>query len=369
MADEKKLSNEETEKNNNNEEKRDKLSALMFDDDEEDYDETSDEAEFDAFMAEYRDLIGKKLSAANVPIHEEPEEEDPEDVLVSLPKRQPKRKKNVSDKKSSTSSSDWDDKITLAPEEYDDGIDESDMHNELPNDSEPSDINIGIDDLIAEGNEDDSFQLSFNFGNDDEAMSVDHSTEETPTQKYDPEKPRILDWVFDIAEMFVFVLLAVMILTSFIFRHSIVEGDSMMNTLEDGDHLIISDLFYTPERYDIVVFEDYSTSLRKAVIKRVIGLPGDTVEVRLNEMGDITVYVNGELIEEDYTFNAKDAYLDPNTLNKTITVPEGEIFVLGDNRYHSTDSRVGSVGTIRIDAVLGKVIIRFFPFDKFGTVD
>jgi signal peptidase I len=148
-----------------------------------------------------------------------------------------------------------------------------------------------------------------------------------------------------------------------------VDGESMLETLQDQDRVLVSDLFYTPERGDIVVFEDYSTSLRKAVIKRVIGLPGETVEVRLNESGDVVVFINGELLTEEYTYNAKDCYLDPKAFNKPITVGENEIYVMGDNRYHSTDSRYESVGPINIDAILGKVIIRFFPVDKFGTVE
>ena len=195
------------------------------------------------------------------------------------------------------------------------------------------------------------------------------STPETVIAKYDPENPRLIDSIFDFVELFAFTLVAVMLLTTFVVRHAIVSGPSMMNTLDDGDYLIISDLFYTPERGDIIVFEDYSTSLKKAVIKRVIGLPGETVEVRLNENKEIVVYINGELLLEDYTYNAKDTNVDPNTLNRPVTVGENEIFVMGDNRYHSADSRYESVGTINIDTILGKVIIRFYPFDRFGVVE
>ena len=140
----------------------------------------------------------------------------------------------------------------------------------------------------------------------------------------------------------------------------------MLNTLQDGDHLIITDVFYTPERGDIVVFEDYSTQLKKAVVKRVIGLPGDTVEVKLNAQKEYEVYINGEFLEEEYAYTNVD-----NTAPGTgvWTVGEGEIFVLGDNRYNSTDSRSSLVGLVEIDSILGKVVVRFYPFDKFGTVD
>ena len=145
-----------------------------------------------------------------------------------------------------------------------------------------------------------------------------------------------------------------------------VDINNHLNTLEDGDHLIISDLFYTPERGDIVVFEDYSTILKKAVVKRVIGLPGETVEVKLNDIGEYEVYINGEYLDEEYAYN-EIQFTSGGT--GTWVVPEGEVFVMGDNRFNSTDSRVSGVGTIDIDCILGRVLFRFMPFEKFGKVE
>jgi signal peptidase I len=85
------------------------------------------------------------------------------------------------------------------------------------------------------------------------------------------------------------LLMALLIMTALIFRQAIVEGDSMNNTLQDGDRLVISKLFYTPERGDIIVFEDHSTGFKKPLVKRVIGLPGDTVEVKLASNGEYEV--------------------------------------------------------------------------------
>ena len=361
MADKKKISSEETEIDNNKEKKVDSLDSLLFSDDE-DYDETSDEVEFDTFMAEYRELINQQIASSTT----EPadvEEEKPEEVLITLPKKQSQKKKDASESKDANP--DWDEKITLEPEEYEDPIDEdTDVLTEASSIAETDDVDLGEEGDVA----DDSFQLSIHFDGDRLDKTSDED-DESSICKYDPEKPRVMDWVFDIAEMFVFVLVAVILITSFFFKHSVVDGPSMMNTLYHEDHLIISDLFYTPERGDIVVFEDYSTSLKKAVIKRVIGLPGETVEVRLNENKEIVVYINGELLPEDYTYNAKDTNVDPNTLNRPVTVGENEIFVMGDNRYHSADSRYESVGPINIDTILGKVIIRFYPFDRFGVVE
>ena len=141
----------------------------------------------------------------------------------------------------------------------------------------------------------------------------------------------------------------------------------MLNTLENGDHLIISNLFYEPQRGDIIVFEDYSKpdDYKKAVIKRIIALKGDTVEIKAAEDGkSLVVLVNDKVIKDDNAY-----YLPGKTPQPfgPITVGEGEVFVLGDNRYNSTDSR--HVGTINVDSITGKVILRFYPFDKFGIVE
>ena len=366
MAEEKKNSTNETEINIENDKKIDTLDALLLDDDDMiDSQDSSDVTDFESFMADFRGLMGKKKAESVEEPEDEPviEEEDPEEVLVSLPKKQ--AKKDDSDKtEKKVTNPDWDDQITLAPEEYDDPYEDDKDMTETAGENENSDFDLGETNDENEA----AFQISINF--DGEHIPTPQNDEiDELSSKYDPDKPRFIDWVFDIAEMFVFVLAVVILLTSFIFRHSIVEGQSMMNTLADGDHLIISSLFYTPERGDIIVFEDYSTSLRKAVVKRVIGLPGETVEVRMNELNEITVYINGKLFEEDYAYNAKDCYVDQSSFNKPILVGENEIFVMGDNRYHSTDSRASSVGPISIDSILGKAIVRFMPFDKFGILD
>lgn len=183
------------------------------------------------------------------------------------------------------------------------------------------------------------------------------------------EKSRFIDGVFDFLELFIFSLAAVLLITTFFFRHSVVDGSSMEQTLFNGEHIIISNLFYEPERGDIIVFDDYSIEndyYHKPLVKRVIGIPGDTVEIvydRFKKRSD--VYVNGEKLDEDYV------YIDPyhNYRNDTGSwvVGEGEVFVMGDHRNNSDDSRV--FGPIRIDSILGKALIRFYPFDKFGKIE
>ena len=338
------------------------LDALMLDsEDDASIDSPEEDVNFEAFMAEYRNLMSQGIEKDSE-TKDRVAEETEEDFLISPP---PKKKENKKQKKQEAKTeepkerSDWDEEITLAPEEYEELDDGNGMRDELPEDEPKPDFNLG--ETAEEG--DDKFQLSINFEGEQKPVIMEEAEKE---RKYDPENPRAIDWVFDIAEMFVFVLAAVMILTSFLFKHSVVEGDSMLNTLEDGDHLIISDTFYTPKRGDIVVFEDYSTMLKKAVVKRVIGLPGETVEVKKDENGNFEVYINGEYLDEEYAYNE----VDNSSAGVGVwTVGEGEIFVMGDNRYNSTDSRDNRVGTVDIDSILGKVMFRFYPFDKFGAVD
>ena len=193
-----------------------------------------------------------------------------------------------------------------------------------------------------------------------EAASPDDAEippEEEDEPEYNPEKPRKIDSVFDFVELFVFTLLAVMVLTSFFFRNSIVDGDSMNGTLRDGEHLIITDVFYTPERGDIIVFEDFTIDTTEPLVKRVIAVEGDMIRVTGGN-----VYVNEELITEPYVSS-----LETRKDVPLMTVPEGEVFVMGDNRGDSHDSR--DFGTVSVDSILGKVILRFYPFDKFGKVE
>ena len=232
------------------------------------------------------------------------------------------------------------------------------IENEAPAEDEaPSEIAAEKQHFDAPMHEDGQYR--FKELDEPEDEPVFDAPKEPQPEGYDPKKPRRIDGRFDILELFVFTLLAVMIITSFLFRHSIVEGASMENTLHSGEHLIISDLFYTPKQGDIIVCEDYTTSISKPIVKRVIAVAGDTVEIK----EDGSVYVNGKLLEENYV-NIDNPYYRYKEL--TVKVPEGELFVMGDHRNESTDSR--EIGTVSEDSVLGKVLIRFYPFDKFGTV-
>ena len=193
---------------------------------------------------------------------------------------------------------------------------------------------------------------------EDESLLEEDEPEEKEQEPYNPEKPRKIDARFDFVELFVFTLVFVLVITSFIFRHSVVVGGSMENTLYEGERLLISDLFYTPDYGDIIVFQDASTGIKGAIVKRVIGLPGDVIEIASNG----SIYRNGVLLLEEYVFIDGKNHQD----NMIFVVPEREYFVMGDHRNNSEDSR--SFGTIKEDSILGRVLLRFYPFDRFGKV-
>ncbi len=226
-------------------------------------------------------------------------------------------------------------------------------------DTEPSDEAV-ISDIG------DTAAPQFTINLDIEEAFADDSDDEPKARAYDPEKPRIIDTVFDFVELFIFTLTAVLLLTTFVFKHTIVDGPSMEQTLYNGEHLIISDLFYTPKRGDIIVFADYSAGQTTPYVKRVIGLPGDEIKVEVSsDKRSVTVTVNGEVLEEEYVYiNDQISYA-----GKECVVPEGEVFVLGDHRNASFDSAAPTFSTIKIDSILGRVLFRIYPFDKFGFVD
>lgn len=176
-------------------------------------------------------------------------------------------------------------------------------------------------------------------------------------QKVDMKK-EILSWVFYIA----FVLVLTWVIITFVGQRTRVDGRSMMNTLHDGDNLIVEKLSYRfsdPKRFDIIVFPP--TGKKEYYIKRIIGLPGETVQI--DENGNI--YINGELLEENY---GAETIQNPGRAAKPITLGDDEYFVMGDNRNNSKDSRSEEVGNVKRFQIIGRAWLRIWPLNKFGLL-
>ena len=158
------------------------------------------------------------------------------------------------------------------------------------------------------------------------------------------------------------ILAATFLLIQFVGQRTVVHGTSMYPTLSDGDSLIVDKLTYqfsNPQRFDVVVFP-FRYQEDVYYIKRVIGLPGETVQIMEGR-----IYINGHPLEEDYGHGAIEK---SGLAAEPITLGENEYFVLGDNRNNSTDSREPSVGNIEKSAIIGKAWLRIWPLEEFGLV-
>lgn len=181
--------------------------------------------------------------------------------------------------------------------------------------------------------------------------------EENASRKTPVRGRELFEWY----EALISAALILVLIFSFFFRIIQVDGESMVPTLADGDKLIVWGAGYAPQRGDVVIVDSY-TSYGKPLVKRVIAKGGDTISIDY-DTGAVTV--NGELLQENYI--AEPTYLGYD-VTYPYTVPEGTVFVMGDNRNASLDSRSSSVGCIDERDILGKVLVCFLPFSDFGVV-
>lgn len=159
------------------------------------------------------------------------------------------------------------------------------------------------------------------------------------------------------------ILVLTFLLIQYVGQRTVVHGESMENTLSDGDNLIVDKItyrFHEPSRFDVIVFP-YQQGKDTYYIKRVIGLPGDSVYI--DEEGRI--FINGEKLMEGF---GREVILDPGMAADTIHLGAGEYFVLGDNRNASADSRDPSVGVVKRDQIIGRAWLRIYPFDSIGFI-
>ena len=216
----------------------------------------------------------------------------------------------------------------------------------------------------------------------DEEVEEAEDTEETTEKKPDKEKkakakkskknkkkdvkPEDVNIVKELLSLIVYIGIVVLLcyfIINFVGCRSRVDGSSMEPTLTDGDNLWVDKLSYVfgePERFDVIIFNyDEDTTY----VKRIVRLPGETV--RIDQNGNI--YINEQLLKENY---GKEVILESNLgrSNQPILLGEGEYFVLGDNRNNSSDSRWADVGNVHREDIIGKVVLRIYPFSSFGVV-
>ncbi len=197
----------------------------------------------------------------------------------------------------------------------------------------------------------------------------------TPSQK-----SGLAESLFEYVEMFVLSAAVVILLLTFFFRICVVNGPSMNQTLAGGDRLVVSDLFYQPKQGDIVVFHHTSEQYdqyNEPIVKRVIAVGGQFVKIDYKNnrvyVSDDADFAESEVLNEtDYAY-----FVNPDGRWKEslyhesaeeFSVPEGYLFVLGDNRNNSADSRADYIGLVDERSVLGRVLFRITPFSKFGSV-
>ena len=220
----------------------------------------------------------------------------------------------------------------------------------------------------------------------DDAESEENSSEDTEDQdegskkkkkkkakeEYNPDyikekkkEPEDINIVKELLSLIIYIGVVIILcycIITFVGQRTTVNGRSMESTLHDGDNLWIDKLSYRfsdPKRFDIIVFPYEEDTY---YIKRIIGLPGETVQI----MPDGTILIDGKKLVESY---GKEIILESGTAADPRTLGEDEYFVLGDNRNDSRDSRWADVGDINREDIIGKAAFRLSPFSKFGKID
>ena len=190
-----------------------------------------------------------------------------------------------------------------------------------------------------------------------ETVSQENSNKQEQGTKKTDLKKEVLSWIFYI----LFVIALTYLIITFVGQRTMVDGRSMNATLNDGDNLIVEKFSYRlgdPERFDIIVFPPQE-SPKEHYIKRIIGLPGETVQID----AEGKIYIDGEVLEENYGL---ETIRNAGRAAEPITLGDDEYFVLGDNRNNSKDSRSDAVGNVKRSSITGRAWLRIWPLSDIG---
>lgn len=184
------------------------------------------------------------------------------------------------------------------------------------------------------------------------------------TVEEETKKPKKFGWLKELLVYLVIIVLCVTFVPKYVIQRTQVDGHSMETTLHDEENLIVEKVTYhfkDPDRFDIITFYPKGRNADEYYIKRVIGLPGETIQIKGN-----TIYINGKVLKENYGL---EPMVSGGIAEKPIKLGKDEFFVLGDNRNDSIDSRDGeSVGVVKKKNIDGHAILRIYPFSRFGKI-
>lgn len=221
-----------------------------------------------------------------------------------------------------------------------------------------TDIDYDKTDTISENNDNLSNQ-------GEEYFYVEEPFDASDQLISEPEKrTSAKSFLFDLLFYAILIFVSVYIIPNFVLQRTIVDGESMENTLSDGDHLYVEKVSYRLnllKRFDIIVFYPYGRENEEYYVKRIIGMPGETIQII-----DGTIYIEGEILEEHY---GKEPIIDPGRAAEPILLKDDEYFVMGDNRNISKDSRYTVVGNVEKKNIGGKAFFRISPLKEFGPID
>ncbi len=223
--------------------------------------------------------------------------------------------------------------------------------------------------LMKKIDEFDTEEEALQYANSEEAAEPDRPSEKKK------EKSLLLS-IFETLETCLLATALVLFAFTFIAKPSQVFGASMNNTLQHGDRLILSDIFYTPKAGDIIVFQNDESSKQEPLVKRVIATENQWIDIKFLDYDRWEVRIadteegilTAEPIDESgYVYFADDQVITSN-IKYPVQVPEGHVFVMGDNRNHSLDSRSSGIGMVPEETIIGKAIFRVYPINKIGVV-